>query len=695
MFAEIFKLKNTWDVLSEMNAHAVDYYNRVMANGTTDITELRYFLLCLDRLYREGFESPLRDNEYDDIHEYYIDKSDGDIIRGEQSVPEGDKIVHVYPNLKGTIRKVHFITEEERLASNKVKSQKSFESWIKRVIEELKYVGIYDGTLDIGLYTKFDGLSVILEVVDGKCVSAITRGDVDTGEGQNKTKALGEIDLSDDCKDLGTSTFGLKCEAVVSKKAFPDYNRRFGDNKLIDERSAATSILNTNTPSPGQLKYLTLVPLMLSIDGVDIPFPNYKIHAFEWANNLHITHFLHFENQGYKEMCKSIRAMIDIMSREISEQSDLPVDGIVMRIENQAYKDYLGRDEDRCVNNWERAYKFPPARAKTMLLDVVQDIGLLGKVSFIAKVKPVKLKNKTIKSISLGSYDRFVSLRLTPGDEVYVQYDIIPYLTVEADCKKSGNPIINPITECPYCGETLTFDPEYSCVNPECPSRVAGRIYNYCEKMGMDGIGPATIETLFSMGVVKTIPDLYNITSGYLHKECGFGPVESMNIVSAITAITEVDAPVLLGALGISGISRKTFEKVLDKIKYKDLIEMKSNHKNIKVLTNIPGIKTKTATKILDGISMYYDEIHKLMDYLKVNQTKSKDRVSICFTNIRDKDFEKHLISMGFDISDNVTKNTYCLITGGGKSSKTDKATKYNVPILTLQDAYTKFGYRE
>ena len=57
-FEKLFQIKNSYTLLGEMNAVAIRYYIEVMARGTDDLKELKYFLLCLDRLYQEGFESP-------------------------------------------------------------------------------------------------------------------------------------------------------------------------------------------------------------------------------------------------------------------------------------------------------------------------------------------------------------------------------------------------------------------------------------------------------------------------------------------------------------------------------------------------------------------------------------------------------------------------------------------------------------
>ena len=706
-FEKIFKLKNTYDLLSELNAVAYEYYENTLRGGIDDMTNLKYFLLCLDRVYQEGFESPLRDNEYDEIHELYLDNG-GEVIRGDMS--SSDKAVHVYPDLKGTIRKVHFITEEDRLTNGKVKSQKSLETWLKNSLKDLFNAGLIPSgteTIDVGLYTKFDGLSVILEVEDGVVKSAITRGDKDTGEGQNKTGIFTGTRFDKETEILGVSKFGLKCEALVSKEAFLEYNRRFGNNKLIDERSAATAILNQDYPSPEQMKFLTLMPLMVEVDGVEYPLPvEYPLlhtdkygpmqeqvsSAFSWVEEIFPCMLLKLPLNSMDKMLHWVKQCIEFMTVKINTLQ-YPADGIVIRFLNQRYRNYLGRNTDDCINNWERAYKFPPAQAKTILVDIEQAIGYLGKVSFTAKVEPVKLKNKTIRSISIGSLDRFKSLDLAIGDEVIVQYDIIPYLTRDSSCKRSNNHPIDAIVNCPVCGEKLEMAPELSCVNSSCPSRVIGKIYNYCSKIGIEDIGPNTIERMVVDGLIKNISGLYTVTVEQLRDVCGFGPVESKNIVKAICKIKSVEDYILLGSLGISGASRKVFEKVLSKIKFEDLIKMDTSKENVRKLCELQGIKSKTARKILQGLEDNLDEIYNILNHVKIKAAKSY-KYKVCFTKIRDKEFEKYLNSIDVQVVEAITRDIDFLITGAQTSTKVEKAHKWKIPVLTMDAAYTRFGYK-
>lgn len=686
LFKDLFKNKNDQAVLAEMNTLAVPYMNKILEEGIDDMEETKYFLLILDRLYQNGYISPLRDNEYDGVLELYLDNG-GEMIRGDMS--SGDKAEHVYPNLKGTIKKVHHITEADRLLHSKVKNHKSLETWLKSVIDELN--GRYKtDKINLGFYSKFDGLSVILEIEDGRVKSAITRGDKELGVGQDKSHLFRAFDYSEECRQLGVRKFGLKCEALVSKEAFKEYNRIFGNNSLIDPRSAATAILNSDNPSVEELKYLTLMPLMIMVDGFEYPIPNQTLEVFDWVDEIAITSRYEFDITKFDNSIKLCEEVVKCMAIMIKE-CEYPCDGIVIRIEDAVIKSLLGRNEEDCINNFERAYKFPPATAKTVIESIQQEIGLLGKVSFTAKVKPVKINNKTIKSISLGSGARFDELKLAPYDEVLIQYDIVPYLTLDNTCQRSNLPVIPKITHCPDCGAELVEDPELSCVNENCPSRVIGKIYNYCAKMNIEGIGEETIATLYHQGLVSKISDIYTLKDKtHLLKAIDrFGDKSIKNLLKSIDKINTASPDLFLGSLGIPSCGRRVFLKVLEKVPYEDLILGKGL-----LDIEIAGIGEKTKYKILEGLENNYDEIKEISKYITI-KIPTKAKLLVCFTKVRNRKFEEYLAKQNIASTDTLTKNVDLLITGSSTSSKVEKAIKWGIPVMNISDAYVNFGYVE
>ena len=111
-------------------------------------------------------------------------------------------------------------------------------------------------------------------------------------------------------------------------------------------------------------------------------------------------------------------------------------------------------------------------------------------------------------------------------------------------------------------GEELEFNPEYMCVNTSCPSRVIGKIYNYCSKMGMEMIGEATIETLYHHGLVTSIQTYirYTLNEMSLHLLMDLEMLCSPNMIEAInSASAPID--VIIGSIGIPGVGRKSLRR--------------------------------------------------------------------------------------------------------------------------------------
>ena len=145
-------------------------------------------------------------------------------------------------------------------------------------------------------------------------------------------------------------------------------------------------------------------------------------------------------------------------------------------------------DETAGINKFERSFKFQPESKKSILKSVEFSVGNLGNITPIAKIEPVKLRGNTIKSISLGSVERFKMLGLSVGDEVIIKYEIIPYLDIDDTCEMSGERLIEAPTHCPFCGSELVEDPLLRCNNESCSSRVIGKILNDDEMTASDKI---------------------------------------------------------------------------------------------------------------------------------------------------------------------------------------------------------------
>jgi NAD-dependent DNA ligase len=112
--------------------------------------------------------------------------------------------------------------------------------------------------------------------------------------------------------------------------------------------------------------------------------------------------------------------------------------------------------------------------------------------------------------------------------------------------------------------------------------------------------------------------------------------------------------------------------------------------KAIKTLVEIPGIKEKTAIKIIDGIKDNEKLILELEEILDlVSFKKEKARFKACFTKIRPNDDLSDFITVkGGLATDTLTKDVDFLVIPmkGVTSSKTEKAQKWGIPVIALNE---------
>ena len=174
-----------------------------------------------------------------------------------------------------------------------------------------------------------------------------------------------------------------------------------------------------------------------------------------------------------------------------------------------------------------------------------------------------------------------------------------------------------------------------------------------------------------------------------MQKISGYGINKINKIIDEIESHKDVIPSVLLGSLGIEGISTKTFENMLVYITMDEIIDL-CKDKNIEFFTAIPGIKEKTSKKIVKGINSSRELISFLRKSLNVlpEPNKNSSLFTVVFTKVRDNDLEDYIREMGGEVSNTITKSTNILVVPikNISSSKVDKAKKYNIPIVTVDD---------
>lgn len=647
------------------------------------ITQITSILIqILQDIYNNGgIPTEVSDDDYDKLYAYNLKATGEDII----GAPVTKNLVyHKYPQLRGTLDKIHFIRDSEKLHAND--NRDSMEDFLRKTQNRLKKP-IKDYSTRMVASIKFDGCSAIIECDQfGIMERALTRGFTKDNSAEDLTDKFKwnpdfawVVALAQESNHI-RKPFGLKVEVVMTEVQLNDARKI---RAYKDRRSAVAGILNKDDPNPKLLKCITPMPLQFVYDDEEVPSLAVEYRLYTDA----------FDFERQQEIIDELQA--------VAESSGIPADGVVFRFTDPDLVKDLGRDNS--INNYEVAYKFPVEIKKTTIKHVEFNIGPMGNLSATAKIEPLIMNHRTVKSVTCGGIDNLMRLNLHVGDEVMIKYDIVPYIYKDETCKEGIGPQIIAPKLCPLCNSYLEKDPMLKCVNKKCIGRQIGKILNYTNKLNILEISSATITDFVNAGILKNIEDLYNLKSykNIIASLDGYGEPSARLIINSIMEKTDYYDYEVLGALGINGVGQRKFNEILKIYPFEKLMTI-CYEGNTVALMSVKGVSDVTAKKVIEGIRENYETIKCLKRVLKIRADERKFTANVVFTGVRDHLFEKHLESkMNVKVESGVKRGVTHLIVesvdANGKpthiSGKVEKAMNLGIKILSIDEAYKLFKY--
>lgn len=685
-----FNKITTKEAYDEMNnkekMKQINYYSHL-----SDITkeplddrqlqELQTIVEILQMLYNSGIDSPVSDSDYDSMQELLVDMGIPRLT-GTVDLSNGTKVQHQYTNLRGTLDKVYYLSPTEKRTN---KSRKYLDEWIKQK-EDLYYKKtgkrINLNEVKILIQPKFDGSSVIM--YKGKKAMWLTRGDTKNNLALDVSHIM---NIFDDIYNDGENG-GIKFEVMCTEENKDKINEFYRDHPYRNSRQVVTSTINSVEPD-FKAEYLYPVPLRVMDPGDEIEkFPQEFLEKFP-------TDICTFNDRDIIRQFAYSHKYINMNGMRFR------TDGAVLTILDEDIKKVLGRNND--INNFEVAYKFTEECAYSRVKDIEFYLSKFGYVTPVLVVNDVIMKGNTVNHITLSNKERFDELDLHYGDEVKVLYDIIPYVTIDRNCKKIPNGRkIEFIDTCPRCHENLDLTKiRIRCTNPICPSRVVGRVYNYCVKLKIQYIGYQTLDLLYSVGLLNHgIRSLYKLKKNHklIEDLDGFGKVKTKKMIKEVENKRRLRDADFFGALGIDNCSTRTFEDIFSSIKLSDFINMiklKNWDLLITKLLKVNGVGDKTCEQI---ISYFKDQkcLNELNILLKEIQlyesfTGKSFKGRVTFTGCRPSDeIIKFLREKDYNAAPWSDKETKYLVVPNinYQSSKVDKAKELGIPIIILNDDF-------
>lgn len=663
----------------ETRAQEIKVLVQSYIQGETElnISDVGAIINVLQVVYNDTDVEVISDSLYDELYSKYNNLTGSDIVGSSYHNESKRYYPHTYQSLRGTLDKVHFVTDVDRNGDDK----KSLEQWVGSVERSLGRP-LFGNELGVTLFAKWDGVSAIFEATDNNDVSIVLkRGDTKNNEATS-IKVFNGVPMPTVQPTVG-ERYGVKTEIVMSEENFKKFCDKEGEKK--SPRSAVTSIVNSDDATAKDLEYLTVIPLQISDK-----LGNVSARVKGSLNEEYAVELVDIKDT------ESVHNAIHQIQLKAAE-AGLPIDGVVLRLNDESLHPKLGRLEN--INKFEVAYKIPLSHTPTQVIDVEFSIGLMGSITPVLKLEPVKISGNTVKSCSLGSMDIYRSLNLSKGDIVELSYNIIPHVERVVHTNM-GEKLPQTITNCPICTEPLeVVKNSIMCINPMCEAVAVGSITRYAEKMGIESVSYTKLNDLFRIGHISNISDLYKLDDIRTELEglSGWGKTSVDNLINSVKERSNVESHRFLGSLGIRSSGRTVFKKITEVIPYKLIMELIDNdpEKLKSNISKIMGIGEIMTHDIVDGLSKMRGMIKEIEKYVTVKDaqpTTTEYLFSVCFSGVRDKEFEKYLDANNVKVVSSYRKTINYLIVANTatSTSKTEKAKADGVDIISIEDMKIK-----
>lgn len=232
--------------------------------------------------------------------------------------------------------------------------------------------------------------------------------------------------------------------------------------------------------------------------------------------------------------------------RERWYRSPLPfaTDGVVLR-QGQRPGGERWRAEPP---HWAAAWKYPASEALALVVAVDFNVGRTGRITPLLRLQPVKLDDRTIRVVSVGSLERWQQLDIGPGDQVAIRLagQTIPQLQ---------SVVLRTATRAPLAIPHRDHYHALSCLraSPGCASQFHARLTWLSGKqaLNLQGIGAGTWQKLLEAQQLDGLLDWLHLDEEQLLAVPGIGLHGATTLSQRFAEARQRPFPDWLRALGV------------------------------------------------------------------------------------------------------------------------------------------------
>lgn len=544
---------------------------------------------------------------------------------------------------------------------------------------------IYFGSKDVVGMLKMDGLTCSLRYVNGRLVSAETRGNGEIGEDIfHNIKTVKTVPQKIPYKDELIVDGEIICTYEDFEPFSTEYKnpRNFasGSIRLLDSNECAKRPLtfvawNVIKGFDNENSFLRKLVLIDELGFTVVPWTS----SFDWDAKEFLVNKA--KKLGY------------------------PIDGLVGRFCDIKYGESLGATSHH--SNAAYAFKFYDELTETTLRDVEWTLGRTSVLTPTAIFDSVDIDGSSISRASLHNISIMKNLGLTKNCtiRVFKANQIIPQVD-SAD--KDGDVPIKIPTKCPVCGGATSIKQNNEsevlvCTNPDCIGKKLARFTHFVSRkcMNIDGLSERTLELLISNNLIRNFRDIYHLKE-HVGKLCtldGRGKKSVENLINSVEKSRDVKLENFIAALGIPNIglsAAKAISKKFNGSHYDFVLALANDNYDFSQIDDFGEITNKSLHDWWHSKDPMVGLLPMEVNFIVENDTGSSsnlDGKSFCITgsltHYANRDaLVKAIEDNGGKYVSSVSKKTDYLINNdkNSTSGKNKKAIDLNIPIISEED---------
>ena len=405
---------------------------------------------------------------------------------------------------------------------------------------------------------------------------------------------------------------------------------------------------------------------------------------------------------GYK-VCRNIeQAVAEIKKiQEHREEFEYGIDGAVVKVNSVVQREILGSTSK--APRWAAAYKYPAEEKKTIIKDIIINVGRTGVLTPNAVLEPVSVAGSTVSRATLHNIDYIRSKDIRIGDTVVIRKagDIIPEVVkVDTDARTGDEIEFEMPQSCPSCSSQVIREEgeaAYRCINIDCPEQLSRSIIHFTSRdaMNIEGFGPGMVETMLKHKQISSVADLYSLKNKReeLIKLDRMGEKSVDNLLVSIEKSKKNNIDRLIFGFGIRHIGLRASQLLAERFESIDEV-MKQPPEEFQKAEDFGQIMAESAA-----------------DFFRTQKTKEMiEKLKEAGVNMKSLTYGKHnsgifegltfvltgtlptysrneaseiIVQNGGKISGSVSKNTDYVLAGEEAGSKLIKAAELGVKVIT------------